>query len=90
MVYWVSQSDFILFQEREVEGMAISYKKLWKLLIDKDMKKKDLQRVAGISSASITKLAKNEHVNTETLEKICTALRCDISDILEMTETSEG
>lgn len=54
------------------------------------MKKKDLQTAAGISSASITKLAKNEHVNTETLEKICTALRCDISDILEMTETSEG
>lgn len=70
--------------------MRITYKKLWKLLIDKNMKKKDLQTAAGISSASITKLAKNEHVNTEMLEKICTALRCDISDILEMTETSEG
>ena len=70
--------------------MRITYKKLWKLLIDKNMKKKDLQTAAGISSASITKLSKNEHVNTETLEKICTALRCDISDILEMTETSEG
>ena len=45
--------------------MAISYKKLWKLLIDKDMKKKDLQAAAGISSASVTKLAKNENVNTE-------------------------
>ena len=45
--------------------MAISYKKLWKLLIDKDMKKKDLQQLAGISSASITKLGKNENVNTE-------------------------
>lgn len=65
--------------------MAISYKKLWKLLIDKDMKKKDLQRVAGISSASITKLGKNENVNTEILLKICTALRCDISDIMEMS-----
>ena len=70
--------------------MRITYKKLWKLLIDKNMKKKDLQTAAGISSASITKLAKNDHVNTETREKICTALRCDISDILEMTETSEG
>mgnify|MGYP000173631596 CR=1 FL=1 len=65
-------------------AMAISYKKLWKLLIDKDMKKKDLQRVAGISSASITKLGKNENVNTEILQKICTALECDISDIMEL------
>ncbi len=66
--------------------MAISYKKLWKLLIDKDMKKKDLQQLAGISSASITKLAKNENVNTEIIEKICVALQCDVSDIMEMTE----
>jgi len=64
--------------------MAISYKKLWKLLIDKDMKKKDLQKLAHVSSASITKLGKNENVNTEILEKICTALSCDISDIMEM------
>ena len=66
--------------------MAISYKKLWKLLIDKDMKKKDLQQLAGISSTSITKLAKNENVNTEIIEKICVALQCDVSDIMEMTE----
>lgn len=64
--------------------MVISYKKLWKLLIDKDMKKKDLQMIAGISSASVTKLGKNENVNTEILQKICTALNCDISDIMEM------
>jgi len=48
------------------------------------MKKKDLQRVAGISSASVTKLSKNENVNTEILQRICTALDCDISDIMEM------
>ena len=66
--------------------MAISYKKLWKLLIDKDMKKKDLQQLAGISSASITKLGKNENVNTEIIEKICVALQCDLSDIMDMTE----
>jgi Predicted transcriptional regulator len=66
--------------------MAISYKKLWKLLIDKDMRKKDLQKLAGISSASITKLGKNENVNTDILGKICIALKCDISDIMEMTE----
>lgn len=66
--------------------MGLSYKKLWKLLIDKDMKKKDLQKLAGISSASITKLGKNENVNTETIEKICIALTCDVSDIMEMIE----
>jgi len=66
--------------------MAISYKKLWKLLIDRNLKKKDLPTLAGISSASVTKLGKNENVNTETLEKICRALNCDISDIMEMSE----
>ena len=66
--------------------MAVTYKKLWKLLIDKDMKKKDLQTIAGISAASITKLGKNENVNMEIIEKICIALKCDISDILEITE----
>jgi len=65
--------------------MAISYKKLWKLLIDRDLMKKDLSRLAGISSASITKLGKNENVHTDILEKICIALNCDISDIMEMS-----
>ena len=64
--------------------MAISYKRLWKLLIDRDLKKKDLPSLAGISSASVTKLGKNENVNTEILQKICAALDCDICDILEM------
>jgi len=75
-------SFLILF--REVITLAISYKKLWKMLIDKDMKKKDLQRTAGISSATVTKLGKNENVNTEILQKICIALECDISDIIEI------
>lgn len=66
--------------------MEISYKKLWKLLIDRDMKKKDLQRVAGISSASVTKLGKNANVNTEIIAKICIALNCDVSDIMEMED----
>lgn len=65
--------------------MAVSYKKLWKLLIDKDMKKKDLQSLAGISAASITKLGKNENVNMDIIEKICIAMKCDVSDILEIT-----
>lgn len=64
--------------------MAISYKKLWKLLIDRDMKKKDLQQLAGISAASITKLGKNENVNTEIISKICIALKCDVNDIMEI------
>jgi putative transcriptional regulator len=66
---------------------TLSYKKLWKLLIDRDMKKKDLQRLSGVSSTSITKLAKNENVNTEIIEKICTALNCDVCDMMEMTNT---
>lgn len=64
--------------------MIISYKKLWKLLIDKDLKKKDLSEVAGISRSSVTKLSHNEHVNTETLLKICIALECDLFDIMEL------
>ena len=63
--------------------MAVSYKKLWKLLIDKDMKKKDLKLLTGLSSVSIAKLGKNENVGVDVLEKICKALHCDISDIIE-------
>lgn len=66
--------------------MVISYKKLWKLLIDRDMKRKDLQRVAGISAASITKLGKNQNVNTEIIRKICEALHCDICDVMEIVD----
>ena len=63
---------------------VISYKKLWKLLIDKDLKKKDLPALAGISKSSITKLGHNDHVNTEILLKICVALNCDLFDIMEL------
>ena len=64
--------------------MSVSYKKLWKLLIDKDMKKKDLCAKAGISSASVTKMGKGGHVTTEVLAKICTALNCTLDDIMEI------
>lgn len=64
--------------------MPNSYKKLWKLLIDRDLNKKDLRQMAGISASSITKLGKVKNVNTEILERICIALDCDISDIMEM------
>lgn len=65
--------------------MAVSYKKLWKLLIDKDIKKKDLSAKAGISPATITKMGKGGHVTTEVLLKICTALDCQVDDIMEIT-----
>lgn len=68
----------------EGDFMAVSYKRLWKLLIDKDMKKKDLCTKAGISSASVTKMGHNGHVTTEILLKICTALDCSIEDIMEI------
>ena len=67
-----------------VNCMAVSYKKLWKILIDRDMKKKDLCAAAGISHASMAKLGKNENVTTDVLVKICTALQCDIGDIMEL------
>ena len=66
--------------------MAISYKKLWKLLIDKNLKKRDLQNMAGISGSSIAKLGRNENVNTDILLRICQALHCDIADIMEIEE----
>ncbi|MCQ2499047.1 MAG: helix-turn-helix transcriptional regulator [Lachnospiraceae bacterium] len=66
--------------------MTVSYKKLWKLLIDRDMMKKDLQREAGISWASVTKMSKGEVVSTEILMKVCKTLHCDIGDIVEFIE----
>lgn len=64
--------------------MKVCYKKLWKLLIDKDMKKKDLCAQAGISPASVTKMGRNGFVTTEVLEKICIALECKIGDVMEI------
>ena len=64
--------------------MAISYKKLWKLLSDREMKKKDLVALSGISQSSVTKMGRNENVNTDVLVRICRALNCDIGDIAEI------
>lgn len=66
--------------------MVFSYKKLWKMLIDRDMKKQELCAKAGISSATLTKLVKGESITTESLLKICVALECDTSDIMEIAE----
>ena len=69
--------------------MAVSYKKLWKLLIDKDMKKKDLQQQAGVSWSSVTKLSKGETVSMEVMMKVCKALNCDIGDVMELIPTPD-
>ena len=66
--------------------MTISYKKLWKLLIDKDMTKTQLRKDANISTGALAKLGKNENVNTEILVKICSTLHCDLTDIVELAE----
>ena len=68
--------------------MAVSYKKLWKLLIDKDIQKKDLSSMAGVSPATITKMGKGGHVTTEVLVKICSALGCKVEDIIEIVDTN--
>jgi DNA-binding Xre family transcriptional regulator len=65
--------------------MGASYKKLWKLLIDKDMRKSDLCQLANVSGTTMAKLGKGESVNTDILIRICEALKCDISDIMEVT-----
>lgn len=64
--------------------MAVSYKKLFKMLIDRDMKKKDLKDLAGISGNTITKLANNENVTMEVIEKICIHMGCTVDEILEI------
>ena len=69
--------------------VAISYKKLWKLLIDRNIKKGELQHLANVSSSSIAKLGKNENVNTDILVRICKALNCSLEEIMELTETDE-
>ncbi len=66
--------------------MAISYKKLWKLLIDRDLKKKDLKELAGINGYTVRKLTNNENVSTEVLLKISAALNCTVEDIVEAVD----
>ncbi len=66
--------------------MAVCYNKLWKLLIDRNMKKKDLRLATGISTTALAKLGKNEHVSTQILTKICDALECDLCDIVELVK----
>lgn len=66
------------------KSKKLSYNKLWKLLIDKELNKQDLIKLTGLSSSSIAKLSKGENVNTSTLLKICETLDCDLSDIVSI------
>jgi len=70
--------------------MAVEYLRLWKLLLDKGMKKTDLKTEAGISSNVLAKLGKNEYVSMETMEKLCTSLDCNIEDIMEFNSKKES
>lgn len=64
--------------------MAVSYKKLFKMLIDRDMKKKDFRELTGISSNTVTKLANNENVTMEVIEKICIHMGCTVDEIVDI------
>lgn len=69
--------------------MAVSYKKLWHLLIDKNLNKTELRKMSGISPATMSKLSKGENVTTDILLRICTTLNCDVSDIMEIISDGE-
>lgn len=71
---------------REVTKMAVSYKKLWKLLIDKDMMKKELSEKANVSNYTLAKMNKGENVTTDVLVRICKALECNLDDIMELVD----
>ncbi|MEG7903803.1 helix-turn-helix transcriptional regulator [Bacillus paranthracis] len=64
--------------------MAVSYKKLWKLIIDKDITKAQLRKEAGIAASTFSKMNKNEYVSLEVIERICNVLECDIGDVIEI------
>lgn len=70
--------------------MAVSYKKLWKMLIDRDMKKKDLIELCDISKYTITRMNNGENINVETIAKICNALKCGFDDIMELEEREDA
>lgn len=65
--------------------MSVSYKPLWKLLIDRELNKSQLKDLAGIASSTVSRMSRNEYVSLEVLEKICLALDCEITDVLEFS-----
>ena len=70
--------------------MQVSYNKLWKLLIDKNMNKMELRKQAGLSTGTLAKLGRNESVTTKVLMKICEELKCDVSDIMEFIPDTDS
>ena len=76
----------LLFDETETIMRHISYKPLWHTLLDKNMKKEDLRIAAGLTTNMIANMGKNKGISMETLEKICDALKCEITDVIELTE----
>ena len=69
--------------------MGITYKPLWKLLIDRDMQKKELARLSKVSISTIAKMGRNEYVALEILERICKVLDCGLADVLEFTDSGK-
>lgn len=65
--------------------MAVTYTKLWKLLLDKKLKRTDLKEIAGISSSTLAKLGKDGYVSMESIDRICAALKCDISEVISVS-----
>lgn len=70
--------------------MAISYNRLWKLLIDRKMKKKDLVEMAGVSWSTVVKMGRNEHVSTDILMRICAALECEVDEVMEIVRENRA
>ena len=70
--------------------MAISYKPLWHLLVEKDMNKEDLKKAANITSNIVSRMSKNSYVNLDSIEKICLALECKIEDVVEIKKNEES
>lgn len=70
--------------------MAICYNRLWKLLVDRKMKKKDLVEAAGVSWSTIVKMGRDEHVSTEILVKICAALECEVNEVMEIVPKNDA
>ncbi len=77
------------YKDNEVNRMAVQYSKLWKLLIDRKVKKSALIQMAGVSASTIAKLSHDEYVSLEILERICRALHCEIGDVVEFTGEAE-
>lgn len=90
MAYFPVSEMHLISSKRKDVVMAISYKKLWHMLIDKGMTKQDLRRLSGISTASLAKLGKGENITTDVLLKICRAMECDIGDIMEVIPEPEA